>query len=373
MELMERAQQIERGGSPVIHMEVGEPDFGPSNEVLRAGQQALAQARTRYTAATGLPELREAIARHYRSLGVGVDHEQIIVTSGASGGLMLLAAALLEPGDQLLVTDPGYPCNDVFAKTVGADVIRIPVTPASRFQPTWDQIEGAWTEQTRGVLLASPANPTGTLVPRPVLQALCENVVSDGFIIVDEIYQGLVSDTAPYRTALTISDRPIILQSFSKYFGMTGWRLGWIVVPPALFDPLRRLAQNLFISPPTVSQYAALAAFEPAATQEHERRRQIFQQRMKQLADGLESLGLLVPVRPEGAFYIYADVSASGMTASAFSRCLLEEYHIAATPGLDFGEYENERYLRFACTVDAQTIDTVIDRVGSALQRFMRS
>lgn len=370
MELLERAGQLEAEGYDVLHMEVGEPDFPVAAPILAAGRQALVDARTRYTSATGLPELRRAIAGYYEGMGVPVDPERIVVTSGASGGLMLLTAALLDPGDRLLVTDPGYPCNDVFAKAVGADVIRVPVTARSAFQPAWSDLETAWTDSVRGVLLASPANPTGSMIPRAGLLAICERLPADAFLIVDEIYQGLVGPRPQYRTALEVSSRPIILQSFSKYFGMTGWRLGWVVIPDELVDGVRRLAQNLYICPPTVSQHAAMAAFTPEAMAEHERRRWIFRERIERLAEGLKRAGLDVPVMPDGAFYLYADVTSTGLPASEFSRRLLEEFHIAATPGLDFGEYQNERFIRFACTVDVGVINEVLQRIAAAVDRF---
>lgn len=370
MELLERARQLESAGHGVLHMEVGEPDFPVSAPILAAGRQALDEARTRYTAATGLPELRHAIAGYYEGIGVSVSPERIVITSGASGGLMLLAAALLDPGDRMLVTDPGYPCNDVFAKVVGADVIRVPVTARTAFQPAWTDLQSAWTDSVRGVLLASPANPTGTMIPREGLLEICERLPADAFLIVDEIYQGLVGPKPRYRTALEVSSRPIILQSFSKYFGMTGWRLGWVVIPEELVDGVRRLAQNLYICPPTISQYAAAAAFTPEATVEHERRRWIFRERIERLAEGLKRAGLDVPVMPDGAFYLYADVSSTGLPASVFSRRLLEEFHIAATPGLDFGEYQSERFIRFACTVDVGVIDEVLRRIRAAVDRF---
>jgi aspartate/methionine/tyrosine aminotransferase len=237
----------------------------------------------------------------------------------------------------------------------------------------WTDLESAWTDPVRGVLLASPANPTGTMIPRASLLEICARLPTDAFLIIDEIYQGLVGSQPQYRTALEVSSRPIILQSFSKYFGMTGWRLGWVVIPEQLVDGVRRLAQNLYICPPTISQYAALAAFSSEAIAEHERRRWIFRERIQRLAEGLKAVGMDVPVMPDGAFYLYADVSSTGLPASEFSRRLLEEFHIAATPGLDFGEYQNERFIRFACTIDAGVIDEVLRRVGAAVKRFRSS
>lgn len=370
MEILDRAQQLEREGASILHMEVGELDFPVAEPIRMAGVEALQRGHTRYTSATGLPELRHAIAAYYSRFGVEVNPEQVVITSGASGGLMLLAAALLDPGDHMLVTDPGYPCNQVFAESVGASIIRVPVSARSGFQPEWSDIEAAWRPSVRGVLLASPANPTGTMVPRATLSHLARSLPESAFLIVDEIYQGLTSTQSEYPTALAVSSRPIVLQSFSKYFGMTGWRLGWIVVPDRLVDAVRHLAQNLYICPPTVSQHAALAALSEEALLEHERRGRIIRERIARLAEGLESIGLKVPVRPDGAFYLYVDISSSGLTATEFSRRLLEEFHVAATPGLDFGEHDAERYVRFACTVDRDVIDEVLLRLGRAVERF---
>ncbi len=367
MEIMERAAQLEASGRSVIHMEVGEPDFAVCKEISSAGADAINRGDTKYTSATGLPELRRTISDYYLGFGIEVNPDQIVVTSGGSGGLLLLAAALLNPSERVLVTDPGYPCNEVFAETVGAHVKRIPVYAESHFQPHWQDLESRWDDSVRGALLASPSNPTGTMIRRRELQTIVDEACDRGFLIVDEIYQGLVGDQPEYRSVLSLSSAPIVLQSFSKYFGMTGWRLGWIVIPEDLIDGVRKLAQNLFISPSTIAQRAAMAAFTVDAMAEHERRRKIFRERASHLQRGLERLGLAVPATPDGAFYLYVDVSASGMTASRLSRRLLDEYLVATTPGLDFGEVNAERYLRFACTVDVEVMDQVLERIAHAL------
>ena len=367
MEIMERAAELEASGRAVIHMEVGEPDFPVCKSIADAGSRAISQGRTKYTSATGLPELRQTIADYYRLQGVVVDPERIVVTAGGSGGLLLLAAALLNPGDTLLVTDPGYPCNEVFAEAVGAHVTRVPVSAETRFQPSWDDLARHWTDRVRGVLIASPANPTGTMVPRRDLQAIVNGVTDRGFLIVDEIYQGLVRERPEYRTVLELSSSAIVLQSFSKYFGMTGWRLGWIVVPHMMVESIRKLAQNLFISPSTVAQCAAMAAFDSEAMAEHERRRRVFCERMDFLQSGLEQLGLPIHARPDGAFYLYADVTSTGMSATEFCRRLLESHCVAVTPGLDFGSNNAENYVRMACTVDVPQMEKVIERIGLML------
>ena len=239
----------------------------------------------------------------------------------------------------------------------------------NHFQPRWSDLQAQWDDSVRGALLASPSNPTGTMIRRQEMQSIVVQACDRGFLIIDEIYQGLVGDDPEYRTVLSLSSQPIVLQSFSKYFGMTGWRLGWIVIPEVLIDGVRRLAQNLFISPSTIAQRAAMAAFSVDAIAEHERRRKIFRDRATHMQRGVERLGLAVPATPDGAFYLYVDVSASGMSASDFSRRLLDEQLVATTPGLDFGVVNAERYLRIACTVDVDVMDLVLDRIALALKR----
>ncbi len=370
MELLARAAEHEAAGHKVVHLEVGEPDFDTCEPVSAAGIAALQRGATKYTPALGIPELREAIGGYYEQRDVQVDPSRIVVTAGASGGLLLLASALLNPGEKVLVTDPGYPCNEVFAAAVGAEAQKVPVLAENRYQPTWAQLDEAWGESVRGALLASPANPTGTLVPREELERICKGIEGRGFLIMDEIYQGLVYNQAEYDTVLEIDPGAIVLQSFSKYFGMTGWRLGWVVVPDALVDGVTRLAQNLFISPPTVAQHAAVAAFSPAAMAENESRRVKFAQRHQRLLHGLESLGLEVPVCSDGAFYLYADVSSSGLDSMTFCTRLLDEFHVACTPGCDFGDHQAERMARFSFTADLSEIELALERIAQAMDVF---
>ncbi|MEM9621084.1 MAG: aminotransferase class I/II-fold pyridoxal phosphate-dependent enzyme, partial [Pseudomonadota bacterium] len=355
MEVLARAAELEAEGHRVVHLQVGEPDFATAAPVLAAAQQALRDGHTKYTAATGIPALRAAIASYYRDLDISVDPERIIVTSGASGGLTLLSALLLNPRDELLITDPGYPCNEVFAHLVGAVPRAVAVGANQRFQPQAQDLLDAWTDRTRGALLASPANPTGTMLPAAQLREICAALAQrQGFLILDEIYQGLHAwpegergASPEYRSGLQINDSLYVLNSFSKYFGMTGWRLGWLVVPAAAVDAVTRLAQNLFISPSTPAQYAALAAFTDEAMQIHESRAQAFRQRARLLMDGLRAMGFRIPVEPDGAFYAYVDVSHTGMHSRDFCWRLLDEFQVAVTPGEDFGEQNSERYVRF--------------------------
>jgi aspartate/methionine/tyrosine aminotransferase len=300
-----------------------------------------------------------------------VPPERIVVTSGASGGLLLLCALILNHEDELLMADPGYPCNEVFARLAGGRPVQLPTQAASGFQLTAGQVRDAWTEQTRGLLLASPANPTGVMTGAQQLReviAVC--LGKQGLVILDEIYQGLVYGEVEYRTGLEISDELFVLNSFSKYFGMTGWRLGWMVMPEAAVDAVTPLAQNLFISPSSIAQYAALAAFDDEAMAVHEQRRQIFQRRRDLLARGLQDLGLEIPVTPSGAFYLYVDISSTGMNSSEFCWRLIDEFHVAVTPGNDFGSADPDRYVRFAYTTSDEDINLGLTRLARALEQW---
>lgn len=370
MEVLARAAELEALGHRVVHLEVGEPDFVTSAPIVKAGQKALESGHTKYTQATGIPELREAIAAHYLSFGVQVAPERIIITAGASGGLTLLAALLLNPEDEMLITDPGYPCNEVFTMLAGATPKPMVVSPNAGFQPTVDDVDAAWSEKTKGILLASPANPTGTMLESDTMSQIASFVASrDGFFILDEIYQGLVHKES-YKTGLQVTDRLFILNSFSKYFGMTGWRLGWVVVPEVAVDPITRLAQNLFICPSAPAQYAALEAFSSEALAVHESRAQEFEQRCARLYQGLTDLGFRIPVQPQGAFYLFVDVSHLGMGSQEFCRRLLDEHFVAVTPGADFGEHYADQYVRFAYTTSLTDIELALERIRDALEAW---
>jgi aspartate/methionine/tyrosine aminotransferase len=373
MELMERAKTLESQGHRVVHFEVGEPDFATAEPIVAAGIRALESGKTKYTQALGIPELRDRIAEHYRrDLGVELAAERVVVTAGASGALLLLNGLLLNPNDQLIVTDPGYPCNEVFAGLVNAEPVRVPVLSDAGFQLTAADLQANWQPRTRGLLLASPANPTGAVVARESLQALIAVARREGgFVILDEIYQGLVYDKdVSYRSGLEIDPDIFVLNSFSKYFGMTGWRLGWMVVPESALDAVSRLAQNLFISPSAIAQQAAMAAFSTEAMAIHESRREAFRRRRDQLCAGLRRLGFTVPVLPGGAFYLYVDISHSGLNSHDFCWRLIDEYQVATTPGLDFGDHMADRYVRFAYTTDEASIALGVDRIETALREW---
>ena len=374
MQLVERAKSLEAAGHRVVHFEVGEPDFETAAPIVAAGREALASGRTKYTQALGTPELRERIARFYGdSAGVALAPERVVVTTGASGGLLLLTALLLNPGEELLMPDPGYPCNEAFVSLVNAVPGRIPVAAENGFRVTAGALEAAWREETRGLLLASPANPTGVVTDPETMATLLAVITGrQGVFLLDEIYQGLTygpGDGEPaYASGLSLSSDIFVLNSFSKYFGMTGWRLGWLVVPDSCLDGISALAQNLFISPSSIAQHAALAAFEAEAMQIHEERRCRFAERRDRLAAGLRELSLNIPVDPTGAFYLYVDVSPTGMDSEAFCWRLMDDYHVAVTPGIDFGRHLAERYVRFAYTTGEDDIDLGVERIGRALR-----
>jgi len=366
IDILTRAKRLEAEGRDIVHMEVGEPDFPTPPAIIAAAQAAIANGKTTYTPALGIPELREAIADYYQSrYGVTVPASRVIVTAGASGGLLLALACLAEPGKEWLLTDPGYPCNRNFVRIFEGVPKSIPVGEESNFQPTLGDIEKNWSEATAGVLLASPANPTGTMLSLDQIKTFADCIrEKGGHFILDEIYQGLTYDVET-STALQCCDDVWIVQSFSKYFQMTGWRLGWLVVPEEFTRHIEKLAQNLFLSPSAPAQYAALAAFEPATLDIVETRRMEFKRRRDYLSAELTRIGFQIVAKPEGAFYIYADCSAFTDNSFDFAMTLLEHASVAIAPGLDFGANEPERYVRFSYT-------TSIERLAEAVARIER-
>jgi aspartate/methionine/tyrosine aminotransferase len=321
-----------------------------------------------YTAALGLPQLREAIAGHYAERhGVELAPERIIVTAGASGALLLALGVLVNPGDEWLLPDPGYPCNRHFVRLLEGCPVALPVTPEDNYQPTSTQLASAWADRTRGLLVASPANPTGTLLDRDTLAGLANVVAArGGTLLVDEIYHGLTYGIDAH-TALAVNDDIFVINSFSKYFGMTGWRLGWLVAPQRYVREIEKLAQNLYIAPSTVAQHAALAAFLPETRAILEARRQEFRARRDVLLPGLRQLGFRIAAEPQGAFYLYADSSALADDSDALSRELLDAAGVAATPGLDFGTHAPRSHMRFAYTVSREAIEEGLVRMARAI------
>jgi aspartate/methionine/tyrosine aminotransferase len=371
MALLARAHELEAAGHDVIHLEIGEPDFNTAAPVVAAGQAALAAGHTRYTAARGLPALREAIAGFYATrYRLAIDPERILITPGGSGALLLASSLLVDPGKHWLLADPGYPCNRHFLRLIEASAQLVAVGPQDNYQLTPELLARCWNADSVGALLASPANPTGTLLSRGQLAALAQALrVRGGHLLVDEIYHGLTygCDAA---SVLEVEDDAFVLNSFSKYFGMTGWRLGWLVAPQAAIGELEKLAQNLYISAPSMSQYAALACFEPASLAIFEERREAFRQRRDYLLPALRELGFRIEVEPQGAFYLYADISAFGGDAQAFCRHFLETQHVAFTPGLDFGHYRAAQHVRFAYTQDLPRLRQAVERIACGLRTW---
>jgi len=349
------AREVAHSDAPMIFLNIGEPDFTAPRQVQQAAERALRDGRTQYTHATGLPELRERISGWYaQRFGLNVPAQRIVVTAGASAALQLACLALIDAGDEVLMPDPSYPCNRHFVSAAGGTAVLVPATAQERFQLSAAQVQAAWGEQTRGVLLASPSNPTGTSID-PLEMRRIHEVVSarDGITLVDEIYLGLSYDARYGQSALAIDDNIISINSFSKYFSMTGWRLGWLVVPAALVPVIERLAQNLYICPSTVAQYAALACFEPDSLAEYERRRAEFKARRDWFIPALNAMGLTVPVMPDGAFYAWADCTAACARLDVkdswdLGFALMQRAHVAVTPGRDFGSADTQRFIRFS-------------------------
>lgn len=345
-------------------MEVGEPDFPTAECIISAGIEALNQSKTHYTPALGLPELRRAVAGYYhRKFSLDIDPERVIITPGASGALQLAMSCLLDAGDNVLLSDPGYPCNRNIAEVLAAESIAIPVDAKSYYQLDADRITANWNERTRAAMVATPSNPTGTLLPEKQLIDLCRAVdQKQGRLIIDEIYQGLVYDTGDY-TALSFSDECFVINSFSKYFGMTGWRVGWMVVPEFYIDTIDRIAQNIFLAPPTMSQYAALEALKAETQVVLDERRDIFKQRRDFLLPAIKQCGFEVSVKPQGAFYIYANCERFTDDSFSWVRQLLDEQGVALTPGLDFGDHSASKYCRFAYTQSLDVLERAMDRI----------
>ncbi len=373
VEVLGRARELEAEGRSVVHLEVGEPDFETAPMIVEAGVDALRAGRTKYTQALGIPELREAIALRYAQHGVSVDPRRIAVTTGASGALAILTQVLVDPDDEVLLSDPGYPCNATFVETAGGRPQLIEVGPETRYQLTSDLVAAHWSARSKGVFLAGPSNPTGTLVERDELESMASFCAArGGFVLVDEIYQGLVYAAAGAKelteTALGVVPDVFVVNSFSKYFGMTGWRIGWCVIPEDAIEATERVAQNLYIAPPAPSQYAALRSLDQDAIAVHEERRRIFAERRNVLLRGLDELGFDLPVEPAGAFYAYAGLpDGLEMSSESFCRWLIEDYGVAVTPGTDFGVHGAEEHVRFAFTTSTADIVEGLARMRTAL------
>ncbi|WP_346796387.1 aminotransferase class I/II-fold pyridoxal phosphate-dependent enzyme [Halomonas sp. Bachu 37] len=371
MHLLELAQAREAAGHDVIHLEVGEPDFPTPAPVLDAGRQALDAGATRYTPAAGLPALREAISRHYAEhFDAVVAPERILVTPGASGALLLASQLLAGPGDRVLMADPNYPCNRHFMALAGAEVDTVSVDASSGWQLDASLVAQHWRENTRLAMLASPSNPTGHTLEAGPLKAVIDQVGQrGGHLLVDEIYQGLNYDSVPL-SATALTPDAFVVNSFSKYFGMTGWRLGWLVAPEAAVEPLTRLAQNVFLAAPTPSQHAALAAFTPQSREILEHRRAVLKQRRDTLLAGLAPLGLAPTLAPQGAFYLWLDISRYSRDSQTFCQRLLEEENVAITPGIDFAVRGGEHHVRIAFTTEEARLEEAVARLARFVERL---
>jgi aspartate/methionine/tyrosine aminotransferase len=365
MKILQQARALESHGKSIIHMEIGEPDFPSPEIVLQAGKQALDDKLTHYTPANGLLELRTAIASEYSGHAM-VDPERVVVTPGASGALQLVMAMLLNPGDGIMLADPGYPCNRHIASLFNAEVQAVAVDEESDYQLTAELVQKNWQDNTRVVLIASPSNPTGTLIPEQQLSAIYQLVQENGAaLIIDEIYHGLVYDQEAV-SSLSCGDQVFVINSFSKFYGMTGWRIGWLVMPDDYIEVANRLAQNMFLAAPTISQYAALAALSTEARKELIRRREIFHQRRDILLPLIKEAGFIVRTLPAGAFYIYADCSAISDDSMKLCDDLLQHAGVAITPGIDFGSNNSKSYVRFSYA-------NTIENLQEGMRRIRRS
>ena len=370
----ELAQQVAHSAEPMLFLNIGEPDFTAPPLVQEAAYQAITQGRTQYTPATGLQALRERISHWYEQrFGLEVSADRIVLTSGASGALQLACLALVEAGDEILMPDPSYPCNRHFVAAADGRAVLIPTTAQDRFQLSAAQVREHWGPNTRGVLLASPSNPTGTSIAAAELRQIHEHVAAKGGItLVDEIYVGLSYDPLYGQSALQLGEDIISINSFSKYFNMTGWRLGWLVVPSKLVPVIERLAQNLFICPSAVAQHAALACFEPESLAIYETRRQSFKERRDFFIPALNQLGLTVPVMPDGAFYAWADCTQAcerlGVANSwDLAYALMRQAHVAVSPGRDFGQAQTMNYIRFSTATALPELHEAVRRLQAVL------
>ena len=369
MELAKEARTLETAGRDIIHMGIGEPDFTAPEPVIEAAAHALRRGVTQYTGALGIGPLREAISAHYQqTYGLSIDPGRIVVTAGASAALLLACAALVDRDDEVLMPDPSYPCNRHFVAATEGRAVLVPSGPEARFQLRAADIEERWGAHTRGVLLASPSNPTGTSIEPAELKRIIEAVrARGGFTIVDEIYQGLSYDARPV-SALSFGDDVVTVNSFSKYFNMTGWRLGWLVVPPTLVGAFEKLAQNLFICASALAQHAALACFEPETLAIYEGRRLEFKRRRDYIVPALQRLGFSVPVVPDGAFYVYADCRGvphpAAHDSAALTKAMLHDAGVVLVPGLDFGKHAPRDYIRLSYATAYPRLEEAVARLA---------
>lgn len=368
MELLARAKALEAEGKDIIHMEIGEPDFPTPQPIVDAAIKAISKGDVYYTPALGLPELREAIAKFYHTrYNLKVSSKRVAVTPGASGALMLALGAVMNEGGEVLLADPGYPCNKNFVRFLSGKVRSISVDASTGYQLSLKHLEENWTDKTKVVIVASPSNPTGTLLSQPELFKMANFIKEKAaYFIVDEIYHGLVYDEE-IDTALNVDNNIIVINSFSKYFNMTGWRLGWIIAPENLIDDMDKLAQNIFLAAPTPAQYAALAAFKPETIEVLESHKNEFKKRRDFLLPKLKELGFKINIAPQGAFYIYANCEAFTKDSYQFAYDLLENVGVAVTPGKDFGDNNASGFVRFAYTTSIARLEVGVKRLRAYL------
>ena len=369
MELLAKAKQLEAKGKKLIHMEIGEPDFPTPEPISRAAIEAISLEKTHYTPAVGLAELRQAISQFYQErYQIEIDPRRIIVTPGASGALQLALSVLVNPGDKVLMAAPSYPCNKHFVRLVEGGVVNIPVDATSNYQLTSALCQQHWSDNVKAVMLASPSNPTGSLVDDDELQSMigiCES--RDAHLIVDEIYHSLVYGQQP-KSALSYSDDIFLINSFSKYFGMTGWRIGWLIVPDDYVSAVDKLAQNIFLAASTPAQYAALAAFKPDTIKILEERRLAYRERRDYLVPELTDMGFTIPVMPQGAFYVYAGCEKFTQDSYQWVYELLDQAGVVITPGIDFGQHKATTHVRFAYTTSLENLKEGVQRLRSYLK-----
>lgn len=369
----QRASELQSQGHHVVKLSIGEPSFGAPAAAREAMREVMDGRPMPYTSALGLPALRDAVAKFYHHMhGVDVDPARIVITSGASSALLVVAAATIDPGDEVIMADPSYPSNRQLVGAFGGKVVAVPTSAETRFQLSVASVASAWSEATCAVMIASPSNPAGTSVPFGELESICEFARARGaWRIIDEIYLNLAdpqADGSPARTVLEVDPDAIVINSFSKYFGMTGWRLGWAVLPESLLPALERLAMNFFLSASAPVQQAALACFTPESLIEYERRRVELVGRRELVLEGLERIGLPVPVPPDGAFYVYIDVSGTGLDSWTFCERALEEAHVALTPGRDFGSATANTHVRLSYAADRTELVEGIRRLGQFVE-----
>ncbi len=368
VDFLEAAVAMQAAGRDIVRMEAGEPAFATAPAIVAAATRALADEKTKYTPSLGIAELREAIAGFYDTrYGLNIAPERVVVTTGSSAALGMICDLFINPGDGLQLTDPGYPCNANFVRRAGGEPQLVPVDAANAYQLTAELVEQYWQANTIGVMVASPSNPTGEIIDRANQRAINDVVRQrNGVLVMDELYHGLVYDQKE-TSILSVTDEAFVINSFSKYFGMTGWRLGWMVVPEDTLSPISIMAQNFFISPPSIAQYAAIAAFEPKTIALMEQRREELRRRRDFLVPALRELGFVIPHVPAGAFYVYASIENLAEDSETFCWDMLERAGVAFTPGTDFGQHLARQHVRFSYTQSLDRLELAVERLGQVL------